>query len=209
MTLRSICQLLKTTKSAEEINSRRDEIAEVIPKVRIMFDYDQKNNAHQYDLWMHSVYVTLDMPRDMEDDMLYLAALLHDIGKPACQCKGKREDDPDMHYYGHPEKSYEIVRDEVIPDLKAKGETLTDEEIERLLYFVRYHDDRIELDMDSLKKHVDLAGFDLFRQLMILQISDARIHVQKPKIVDRIRICTAFAGDEGLEMYKRLKEESL
>lgn len=32
------------------------------------------------------------------DDMLYLAALLHDIGKPDCQVVGKREDDVNMHY---------------------------------------------------------------------------------------------------------------
>lgn len=40
------------------------------------------------------------------NDMVYLAALLHDIGKPEAQFRGKREGDPDMHYYGHPEKAW-------------------------------------------------------------------------------------------------------
>ena len=32
-----------------------------------------------------------NLPRRMENDMVYLAALLHDIGKPEAQCRGKRE----------------------------------------------------------------------------------------------------------------------
>ena len=103
------------------MDMRREEIAALIPAVRTMFGYDQKNSAHQYDLWMHSLHVVCNLPRRMENDMVYLAALLHDIGKPEAQCRGKREGDPDMHYYGHPEKSMEIVRDIVIPELDRQG----------------------------------------------------------------------------------------
>ena len=34
--------------------------------------------------------------------MLYLAALLHDIGKPDCPCRGTKPEDTNMRYYGHP-----------------------------------------------------------------------------------------------------------
>ena len=117
MKLSELLNLLKTAEIAEEMDVRREEIAALIPAVRTMFGYDQKNSAHQYDLWMHSLHVVCNLPRRMENDMVYLAALLHDIGKPEAQCRGKREGDPDMHYYGHPEKSMEIVRDIVIPEL--------------------------------------------------------------------------------------------
>ncbi|MBE6014430.1 MAG: HD domain-containing protein [Lachnospiraceae bacterium] len=204
MNLREIADILRKATDVEAVNDRREEIAEVIPKVRIMFDFDQKNNAHQYDLWRHSLHVALAMPRDMDDDMLYLGALLHDIGKPDSQCRGKKPDDPDMHYYGHPEKSFEIVRDEVLPDLEAKGYKLTKEEKDRLLYFVRYHDDRVKLDMESLKKHLEMVDFETFRKLMILQVADAKIHVQKPLIIEREEICSAFAGEVGRQMYESL-----
>ena len=46
-----------------------------------MFDYDQMNKAHQYDLWMHCIHTVLEIPKNIDDDMLYLSALLHDIGK--------------------------------------------------------------------------------------------------------------------------------
>lgn len=55
------------------------------------------------------------LPRGLEDDMLYLAALFHDIGKPDSQCRGSRKDDVTMHYYGHPKKSREIVDSIIIP----------------------------------------------------------------------------------------------
>ena len=103
MKLSELLNVLKTAETAEEMDVRREEIAALIPAVRTMFGYDQKNSAHQYDLWMHSLHVVCNLPRRMENDMVYLAALLHDIGKPEAQFRGKREGDPDMHYYvsGH------------------------------------------------------------------------------------------------------------
>ena len=79
MKLSELLNVLKTAETAEEMDVRREEIAALIPAVRTMFGYDQKNSAHQYDLWMHSLHVVCNLPRRMENDMVYLAALLHDI----------------------------------------------------------------------------------------------------------------------------------
>lgn len=88
MKLSELLNVLKTAETAEEMDMRREEIAALIPAVRTMFGYDQKNSAHQYDLWMHSLHVVCNLPQRMENDMVYLAALLHDIGKPEAQCRG-------------------------------------------------------------------------------------------------------------------------
>ncbi len=109
MEFAELIKILKTAEMVEEIDAYREQIAQWFPKVRTTFDYDQKNKAHQYDLWIHCLHTVVNLPRRLEDDMLYMAAMLHDIGKPDCQVAGKREDDMDMHYYGHPEKSYEIA----------------------------------------------------------------------------------------------------
>ena len=151
MKLSELLNLLKTAEIAEEMDVRREEIAALIPAVRTMFGYDQKNSAHQYDLWMHSLHVVCNLPRRMENDMVYLAALLHDIGKPEAQCRGKREGDPDMHYYGHPEKSMEIVRDIVIPELDRQGYVISCFDVQELLYYVKYHDDHVSV---KLKHHI-------------------------------------------------------
>ncbi len=154
MVLNELISLLKTANSATQINEKRDEIGDLIPAVKIMFDYDQQNHAHQFDLWTHSLNVVINLPRNMEDDMLYLAALFHDIGKPKSQCKGSRADDTNMHYYGHPKKSAEIESPVIIPDLDQKGYKISCMDIKRLLYYEEYHDDHVSKKLNAPKERV-------------------------------------------------------
>ncbi len=91
--------------------------------------------------------------------MVYLAALLHDIGKPEAQCRGKREGDPDMHYYGHPEKSMEIVRDVVVPELDRQGYVIPCFDVQELLYYVKYHDDHVSVKLKHVRRHTKMASF--------------------------------------------------
>jgi hypothetical protein len=67
MVLNELISLLKTANSATQINEKRDEIDDLIPAVKIMFDYDQQNHAYQFDLWTHSLNVVINLPRNMED----------------------------------------------------------------------------------------------------------------------------------------------
>ena len=46
MNYEEMIELLKTAKKDEKIDNYRLEIAEIIPQVKIMFDYDQKNHTH-------------------------------------------------------------------------------------------------------------------------------------------------------------------
>ena len=205
MQFEELVQLLKTAEDVQEIDKHREDIAQWIPKVRTMFEYDQKNSAHQYDLWMHCVHTVVGLPRNLEDDMLYLAALLHDIGKPDCQVKGKRPDDRDMHYYGHPLRSREIVETEVIPFLLEKGTNLSEEDRKRLIYYVEHHDDRMSLRLKHVREHMNIpVTFETFQKLMLLEVSDALAHVQIPVVAERVQICSALAGEEGRKLFEQI-----
>lgn len=206
MRLEELYWVLKTAGSPEELDERREEIAELIPAVRTMFGYDQKNSAHQYDLWMHSLHVVCNLPRGMENDMVYLAALLHDIGKPEAQCCGRREGDQDMHYYGHPEKSMEIVRDIVIPELDRQGYVIPVFDVRELLYYVNYHDDHVSVKLKHVRRHTKMVSFEMFQNLMLLQAADAKAHIQLPVIAERVEICERLAGEEGRNLYQRIWE---
>ena len=70
-----------------------------MPAIRVMFDYNQNSQYHQYDLWMHCVHTVLGIDGKIEDDMLFLIALLHNIGKPLSRCKGKKWFDIVKNYF--------------------------------------------------------------------------------------------------------------
>lgn len=208
MSFEELMRLLKTAEDPGQINDRREEIAVLLPKVRIMFDFDQQNDAHQYDLWMHCIHTVLGLTRGLDDGMLYLAALLHDIGKPDCQVKGTREGDTDMHYYGHPVRSEQIVREEVLPALEAQGITLPEAEKKRLLYYVGYHDDRVNLLVKHVRRHLNIpVTFEEFQKLMLLEVADAKAHVQIPIVAKRVEVCGLLAGEAGRELYHQILEE--
>lgn len=195
MNYQEMIRLLKTAKTADEINDYRESIAMIIPQVRIMFDFDQKNHAHPFDLWMHCLHTVVGLECNMDDDMLYLAAMPHDIGKPYCQIQGTNAGDENMHYYGHPERSAEIVQSEILKKLDAQGVNLSIEEQNRLVHFVRFHDERMSLRMKHLRRHLQIASLRDFKKLMLLQVADAKAHVMLPQIEERIRICEKLSGE--------------
>lgn len=208
MNLNELIVLLKSANSAEDIDKRRGAIEGLIPEVSAMFGYDQQNRAHQYDLWFHSLHTVVNLPRNLEDGMLYLAALLHDIGKPDCRTEGEYEGRVSCHYYGHPRKSMEIVRDEIIPTLNQKDMTqvgktqIGEKDIRRLLYYVEYHDDFVSLKAKHLKPHLDKVSLNEFKNLMLLEAADAKAHVPLPTVIERIRICEILAGTYLDEMFQ-------
>ena len=205
MTLRELIQLLRRATDIREIDKYRDEIVALIPETKIMMNFNQQNYAHQYDLWEHSLQTVVGLPKDIEDDMVYLAALVHDIGKPDCQIYDERDGKVNMHYYGHPARSMEITRDQIIPGLIEKGAKLTEDEQRRLLYYVEYHDDRVSLKMKHLRRHLKLgASVSEFQTLMKLQVADAKAHVLIPIVQQRIEICEKLSGEYAEELYREI-----
>ena len=205
MKLDELKSLLREATEFEEIDAHRNEIKDLIPKVSIMFDFDQQNYAHQYNLWEHSVQTVLGLPKDIDDDMVFLAALLHDIGKPDCQVAGEKDGAINMHYYGHPVHSMEIDRNDIIPVLITKGDQLSDDDQRRLLYYVEYHDDRVSLRMKHLRRHLKLGvSLHEFQNLMKLQVADAKAHILIPIIQQRIDICESLSGEYGKTLYEQI-----
>lgn len=204
MDIKDLYELLKYATDVNEIDEKRGEIASLIPEIEIMFDYDQHNYAHQYNLWIHSLWVVIGLPRGIDDDMLYLAALLHDIGKPESKCMNeKNPEDKNWHYYGHMDASHRIVKECIIPRLKNYYEILEEDE-KRLLYYVLMHDDRVSIREKHLKRHLKMATLQEFKKLMLLEVSDAKAHIINDKIQDRINICAKWADGYADEIYEKI-----
>ncbi len=145
------------------------------------------------------------LPKNIEDDMVYLAALVQDIGKPDCQIYDEQDGKVNMHYYGNPARSMEITRDDIIPERIEKGERLTEDEQRRLLYYVEYHDDHVSLRMKHLRRHLKLgASVSEFQTLMKLLVADAKAHVLIPIVQQRIEICEKLSGKYAEELYREI-----
>lgn len=206
MNLADLITILRESDSAADIDRHRPDIIQLIPKVKIMLDFNQQNYAHQYDLWEHCLQTVAGLSKDIDDDMVFLAAMLHDIGKPDCQTYDTRDGKVNIHYYGHPQRSMEIVKDAIIPELLSKGESLSDDEQRRLIYYVEYHDDRVSLRMKHLRRHLNMGvSLQEFQNLMRLQVADAKAHVLIPVVRQRIEICGKLAGEYGEELYRKIK----
>ncbi len=202
MKIKELINLLRQANDVKDIDARREEIVELIPQTAIMIGFDQQNRAHKYDLWIHSLHTVVGLPKDIDDDMLYLAALLHDIGKPDSRVPEEKDGMVIMHYPNHPHRSMELTRDAVIPELLAKGEALSEDEIRRLIYYVEYHDDRVDLGMDHLVRHLAMGvSFGEFQNLMKMQVADAKAHVLIPIVRKRIEVCGQWAGEYGKSQY--------
>lgn len=76
-----------------EIINREDELFSIIPELEPMVTFDQKNPAHIYKLWEHTLNALSYSEKDFE---IRLTLLLHDIGKLTCFIEGDIR-----HYYNH------------------------------------------------------------------------------------------------------------
>ena len=203
MNTKELIQLLRMSKDFTEINNHREEIASFLPQVATMFDYDQNNSYHPYDLWEHCVRTALEIPKDTADDMLFIAAVLHDIGKPESRCAGRKEGDTESHYYGHPEVSKRIVEEQVVPLLN-----LAPEDAERLIYYVQFHDDHVGFKPHHLRKHYERVPLSVFQNLMLLQMADAITHTwEKTLIQERYNTCKTLYEEKAEELYQWLENE--
>lgn len=202
-TYEMLFDLLKSARTIDDIKKYQSQMIEMIPGYECMIHYDQNNPYHQYTLEDHSLQTVVNLPRDMGDNMLYLAALIHDITKPDCCMKNGK--DEYSHYYGHPEKSYEYTRDVIIPYMEKHGYVFRNDDKDpdkcRLLYYVRYHDDHVSMRRKHLIRHLKMVNFRTFQRLMMLEVADAQAHVMFSKVMERIYICNQWASEYGKDMY--------
>lgn len=132
------------------------------PEIAPTVGFRQNNRHHHLDVWEHTIAVVEAAPAV---PVLRLAALLHDLGKPACYTVDAAGIG---HFYGHAARSAEIARD-TMARLR-----FSDEIRRRVVTLVEHHGD-ILTDTPSrrtVRRMVSNLGVDVFHDLLALRRAD-------------------------------------
>ena len=132
----------------------------VLPELEETFETTQNNPHHLYTVGEHLMHTLMNT---RADKCLRIAALLHDIGKPASKTT---DDDGIDHFHGHVELSEEMAA-EILKRLKFDNDTIA-----RVRKYIRYHDDDIHPTDKSVRRAVNKVGEEYFGGLLELRRAD-------------------------------------
>ena len=135
-------------------------LGEICPEFLKMKGFDQHNKWHIYDILEHTAVAVENTPPVLH---LRLAMLFHDTGKVH---NFSTDENGVGHFYGHGEKSAEIVKDYLN---EYKYDNRTKDEVYNL---VRLHDMPTEADEVLIKKRLNRIGKERFLDLIKIQRAD-------------------------------------
>ena len=135
-------------------------LCRVLPELAPTVGFDQKNPNHVHDVFGHMAQVVESVPPTAQ---LRLAALLHDIGKPAVFTL---DEHGVGHFYGHAAVSAEIA-DAVLLRMKASNALR-----EEVVWLVKHHMDRYLPDEKTARRLLSRHGMERMERLLDLQAAD-------------------------------------
>ena len=171
----------------------------IVPDIKPMIGFNQNNPYHYYDVWEHSLNVLKNIQR--VDLPLRLAAIFHDIGKPLCYS----EENGVGHFYGHAEKSAEIVEN-VLKSLKFSNDI-----IDETVLLVKYHDAQLSVSNKFIRRMLNKMDKQVFEKLLDLKEADIKGQSDKDREkrlteVENVRnILKEFKMEEECFSLKQLK----
>ena len=146
----------------EDLLRYRTVLCAVIPELKECLGFDQRTHHHIYDIYTHTAHVVAGVPGT---PALRWAALLHDIGKPACFTL---DENGFGHFYGHAKVSAQLA-DDVLRRLKAPTALRS-----RVVRLIELHMTPLTADKKLLRRRVAQHGFETVYDLLRLQESDVK-----------------------------------
>ena len=148
----------------------QDVIKTILPEITPCIGRNQNNSWHRHDVYEHTLCVIDACKTDSFE--IKMAALLHDVGKPASQVRG---DDGFDHFYGHP-----LISREMSEEILEKDFRVSKKEKDRILDLVEYHDMEIRPELKNVRKRLNQFGEEFLRQWHVLKGADLSDHVCPP-----------------------------
>lgn len=159
----------------------RQRLFKIIPELKSCDECECNHPAHCYNILNHSLYAT----KLVDDDVLKLTLLLHDIGKPDVMVKDKLGI---THFRGHQKASAEKANI-ILERLGIYGEFKDD-----IVTLIEYHDYMLpELSYEALSKLIGDLGHNMVGTLLKIQRADLAAHSywyyeQKRTVLDTVDV---------------------
>lgn len=133
-----------------------------IPALEETVNFNQHSPHHAYDVYTHICHVTAAVPREAT---LRWAALLHDVGKPACFAQ---DETGRGHFKGHAQVGAAMAS-EILRELDAPKPLAAE-----VVWLIDHHMEPLPRNEAELSADVERDGLTRTRQLLILKEADAR-----------------------------------
>ena len=133
-----------------------------IPALEETVNFNQHSPHHAYDVYTHICHVTAAVPREAT---LRWAALLHDVGKPACFAQ---DETGRGHFKGHAQAGAAMA-DEILRELDAPKPLATE-----VVWLIDHHMEPLPRNEAELSADVERDGLTRTKQLLTLKEADAR-----------------------------------
>ena len=133
-----------------------------IPALEETVNFNQHSPHHAYDVCTHICHVTAAVPREAT---LRWAALLHDVGKPACFAQ---DETGRGHFKGHAQVGAAMAA-EILRELDAPKPLAAE-----VVWLIDHHMEPLPRNEAELSADVERDGLTRTRQLLILKEADAR-----------------------------------
>jgi len=134
--------------------------AVMLPEFDTMMDCSQNTPHHCYTVGEHTI---VGLGNIRNDKVLRLTMLLHDISKPECKTV---DESGGEHFKGHP-LAGEKKTVQILKRLKFDNDT-----IKKVSKLVRYHDDKPELDIRSVRRAIVRVGEEYYPEIFEVFIAD-------------------------------------
>ena len=145
---------------ARDLLSAAEIVCRVIPELTPTVGFNQHSRHHIHDVFGHTAAVVEAAPAVT---VLRLAALLHDIGKPAVFTM---DETGEGHFFGHAALSARLA-DDILHRLKAPNALR-----EEVVWLVKHHMDRYPAEEKAARRLLSRHGLERMERLLELQTAD-------------------------------------
>ena len=178
---------------ASDLTAGAEILCRIIPELEPCLGFDQHSRHHVHDVFTHIATVVEAVPPVPE---LRLAALLHDIGKPAVFTL---DETGEGHFYGHAGRSAELA-DGILHRLKASNSLR-----EEVVWLVKHHMDRHPADEKTARRLLSRHGLQRMERLLTFQAADlGGTGTPDESIHDLMELLRTLSRQEGALTLKTL-----